>query len=166
MLAFKQNVFYFLELILSWDSPSSDCCVFDQQTHACPCARMVKNDEKHLKIMKKYLFHHAYERLMKKNKEKSLLVSDWEWLPKAGWHPNAGCSFGILLFFVLFPTCTSHVHYDIFWKTLLRMTPNVLWKLYYTSLIYWIEPVSWCESCTPYSSKTHWIGKIGFQKYF
>ena len=110
MLAFKQNVFYFLELILSWDSPSSDCCVFDQQTHACPCARMVKNDEKHLKIMKKYLFHHAYERLMKKNKEKSLLVSDWEWIPKAGWHPNAGCSFRILFFFVLFSTWASHVH--------------------------------------------------------
>ena len=43
---------------------------------------MVKNDEKHSKIMKKYLFYHVYERLMKKNKEKSLLVSDWERLPK------------------------------------------------------------------------------------
>ena len=43
---------------------------------------MVENDEKHSKIMKKYLFYHVYERLMKKNEEKSLLVSNWEWLPK------------------------------------------------------------------------------------
>ena len=37
---------------------------FDQQTHACACIRMVENDEKHWKMMKKYLFHHVRERLM------------------------------------------------------------------------------------------------------
>ena len=53
---------------------------FDQRTHACARVRMVKSDRKHSKIMKKYLFNHAYERLMymKKNEEKSVLVSDWE----------------------------------------------------------------------------------------
>ena len=49
-------------------------------------------------------------RLMKKNEEKSLLVSIWEWLPKLGWHRKAGCSLEMLLFFVLFSTCASHMH--------------------------------------------------------
>ena len=35
---------------------------FDQQTHACACIRMVENDQKHSKMSKKYLFHHAYKR--------------------------------------------------------------------------------------------------------
>ena len=43
---------------------------------------MVGNDEKHLKVMKKVPFascvQKAHVRLMKKNEEKSLLVSDWE----------------------------------------------------------------------------------------
>ena len=81
--------------------------------------RMVENDEKHSKMSKKYLFYHAHKRLTKKNKEKSLLVSNWEWLP------IAGCSFGILLLFELFSTCTSRAHDDVLWKTLLRMTQNV-----------------------------------------
>ena len=44
---------------------------FDQQTHACACVRMVENDEKHKKMMKKYLLVHAHERLAKKKEEKS-----------------------------------------------------------------------------------------------
>ena len=87
---------------------------FDQQTHAWACIGMVEIDEKHSKIMKKVPFSscvlEAHVRLMKENEEKSLLVSDWEWLPKAGWHPNPGCSFEILFFFVLFSTFASHVH--------------------------------------------------------
>ena len=55
---------------------------FDQQTHACACVRMVENNNKHLIMMKKVPFssctQEAHERLTKKNKEKSLLVSDWE----------------------------------------------------------------------------------------
>ena len=54
--------------------PSGKVCpcvvYFDQQTHACACIHMVENDQKHWIIMKKYLFHHAYERLMKKKEEK------------------------------------------------------------------------------------------------
>ena len=38
--------------------------------------------------------------------------------------------------------------------------------LCYASLIYWIVMVSWCESCTPYSSKTKIKNKIGFHKHF
>ena len=65
---------------------------FDQQMHACACVRMIKNDEKHCRMMKKVPFpscpQEAHVRRMKKNGEKSLLISDWEWLPKAGWHLN------------------------------------------------------------------------------
>ena len=72
---------------------------FNQKTHACAWVRMVEINWKHWKMMKKVPFpsytREAHKRLTKKNEEKSLLVSDWEWLPKAGWHPKAGCSFGI-----------------------------------------------------------------------
>ena len=44
------------------------------------------------------------------------------WLATWGWFN------GKMFFFVLFSTCASCVHNDIFWKTLLRMTQNVLWK--------------------------------------
>ena len=48
---------------------------FDQQTHACACVRMVENDKKHSKMMKKVLFllfaREAHVRRMKKNEEKS-----------------------------------------------------------------------------------------------
>ena len=37
---------------------------------------------------------------------KNLLISNWEWLPKAGRHPKADYSLGILLFFALFSTWT------------------------------------------------------------
>ena len=71
------------------------CCVF-RLANARFC--MVKNDEKHWKMMKKVTFpscaQEAHVRRMKKNEEKSLLVCNSEWLSKAG------CSFGILLFFV------------------------------------------------------------------
>ena len=36
---------------------------FDQRTHACACLRMVENNQKHKKMIKKYIFLHAYERL-------------------------------------------------------------------------------------------------------
>ena len=52
----------------------------------------------------------AHVRRMKKNKEKSLLVSDWEWLPKAGWHPKSGFSFGFLSFFFMGLTWASRTH--------------------------------------------------------
>ena len=110
----------------------------DFLTQLCLLCKMIKNTQK---CFKKYLFHHTHKRLTRgswwkthKNEEKSLLVSDWEWLPKAGQHPNAGCSFGIFGFFVLFSTCTSRVDDDVLWKTLLRMTQNVPWKTYYACL--------------------------------
>ena len=51
---------------------------FEERTHACACVCMVENNEKHSKIMNKYLYYHAYKRLIKKNEEKSLLVQDWD----------------------------------------------------------------------------------------
>ena len=88
----------------------NSCCVFRP---ANACIRMVKNDEKHWKMMKKVPFPlcawEAHVRPMKKNEEKNLLVS--------GWHPNASCSFRILLFFSFF----LHEH-------LMCMTQNVFWK--------------------------------------
>ena len=67
---------------------------------AFACLKTMKNTQS--KIIKNYLFHHI--RLTKKNKEKSLLFSDWEWLPNASWDPNTSCSFGILLFLIVFLT--------------------------------------------------------------
>ena len=53
---------------------------FDQQTHACACVRMVENDQKHKKIMKKVPFcsctPEAHERLTKKNKEKIIMYAN------------------------------------------------------------------------------------------
>ena len=49
---------------------------FDQGTHACTCVCMVENNEKHLKIIRKIPFPSCS--CMKKNEEKSLLVSNWE----------------------------------------------------------------------------------------
>ena len=52
---------------------------FDQQMHACACICMFKNDQKHLKIIKKLPFSscipEAHVRLTKKNEEKSLSVN-------------------------------------------------------------------------------------------
>ena len=98
---------------------------FDQRMHACACVCMVENDQKHSKMSKKVPFssctQEAHERLSMKNEEKSLLVSDWEWLPKAGWHPNAGCSFGILFFlFLLLHGRLMCMTQNVFWKTMLR----------------------------------------------
>ena len=68
---------------------------FDQQRHACACICVVKNKENHWKIMKKVLFsswaQEAHIKLM--------LVSDWEWFPKAG------CSYffnDFPMFFIVF----------------------------------------------------------------
>ena len=85
---------------------------FDQQMHACAC--MVENDKKHWKMMKKVPFpscaREAHVRLVKKNKEKSLLVSGWEWLPKAGCYAShaqdgKGTFFMIFECFLSFSTC-------------------------------------------------------------
>ena len=93
------------------------CCVFcpgqeRMLVHAFAWSKTIKNTRK---WVKKYLSsaREAHVRLTKKNEEKqkkSLLVSYWEWLPKAGWHPKAGYSFGILLFFDCFSTWPSHVY--------------------------------------------------------
>ena len=70
-------------------------------TSECMLAHQ-KNDQKHKKMMKKVPFssctRETHIRLMKKKEEKILLVSDWEWLPKAGWHLKAGCSFGFFFY--------------------------------------------------------------------
>ena len=70
---------------------------FDQQTHVFTWSKTMKNIQK---SWKKYRFHHAHRGSWRKIEEKSLLVSDWEWLPKASCHPKAGCSFGITFFFI------------------------------------------------------------------
>ena len=36
---------------------------FDQRTHACAYVHMVENNEKRLKITKKYFFYRTHERL-------------------------------------------------------------------------------------------------------
>ena len=75
---------------------------FDQQTHAFAWSKTIKNIKKiSKKVPLSSCTQEAHIRLAKKN-EKILLVSDWEWLPKSGWHPNAGCSFRIL--FVMYQT--------------------------------------------------------------
>ena len=43
---------------------------FNQRMHAWACIRMVEIDEKHLKIMKKYLFHHDTRGSCKAHEEK------------------------------------------------------------------------------------------------
>ena len=50
---------------------------------------------------------------------KSLLVSDWEWLPNAVWHPKVGNSCRILLFLIIF-IHESYVSLSCAW-----------WKRYY-----------------------------------
>ena len=79
-------------------STMTGCCVF-QPAEAClhmhwhgrKWSKTFENNEKST-----FFIMHM---LTKKNEKKSLLVSDWEWLPKAGWNLKAGCSFGILLSF-------------------------------------------------------------------
>ena len=63
---------------------------FNQQIHACSCIRMVENNEKHLKIMKKYLFYHEHQRCIKKNEEKKFVgqqlgVTPKSWLAPKSW---------------------------------------------------------------------------------
>ena len=62
----------------------------------------------------------AYVEKWRKKEENSLLVSDWEWLLKAGWHLNAGCSFGILLFLQFFYILNASDRCKHFWKNILR----------------------------------------------
>ena len=81
-----------------------DVVYFDQQTHTCACVRMVKNDKKAFENEEKVPFLSCARGSCKTHEEKSLLVSDWEWLPKAG------CSFGFLLFFFMRLTWASCAH--------------------------------------------------------
>ena len=98
--------------------------------HAFAWSKTIKNIQKWLE---KYFFHHAHERLtrglrrkMKKNEENSLLVSDWEWLLKAGWHLKAGCSFGIFIIFLCFwsfSTMRTHAQACIRWSKYTTVIP-------------------------------------------
>ena len=55
----------FLLLFELFEKRDADFVVyFDQQTQDCACVGMVKNNSKHSKIMKKYLFLYARKRLM------------------------------------------------------------------------------------------------------
>ena len=52
---------------------------FDQRTHACPSVCMGENNKKHWKMVPfPSCAREAHVRSMKKNEEKSLLVSNWE----------------------------------------------------------------------------------------
>ena len=57
--------------------------------HACACVRMVHNNEKHSKIVKKEPLYHLHELVGQR-----LGVSPKSWLTPANW---SGCSFGILI---------------------------------------------------------------------
>ena len=46
---------YFISIDFEEKNYTQLLCIFDQQMHACACLRMVKNDEKHWKMMKKWL---------------------------------------------------------------------------------------------------------------
>ena len=51
---------------------------FDQQTHACACVHMVKNNEKHLKMIKKVLLssytRETHVRLMQEHDKNAFLA--------------------------------------------------------------------------------------------
>ena len=53
--------------------------------HAYACVCMVENDQKHLKIMKKYLFHHAH----KEKRKKSFVGQQLGVTPKSWSTPNS-----------------------------------------------------------------------------
>ena len=91
-----QQFFMFIGFICTFVFIDSLLCISTSKcmlAHAFAWLKMIKNIQK---SWKKYISHQTHKRLMKKNKEKSFLVSDWEWLPKTG------CSFGIFVFFLLF----------------------------------------------------------------
>ena len=76
------------------------CCVFCPVNSCLGMHSHVQNRlKKHKKIMKStFLIMHTIgsRKAHIENEEKSLLVSDWEWLLKAGWHLKTSCLFGIL----------------------------------------------------------------------
>ena len=82
-----------------------------------------KTFENHEKVPFPSCVREAHVRLMKKTEEKSLLGSNWEWLPKAGWHPKTGCSFGILLFLIVFFSRAFH-------EPLVHMMKKVLFMFF------------------------------------
>ena len=101
---------------LIWNETRQDGCCVVQPANACLPMRLhgqkqqktLENDEKStFFIMRMRGTQEANE----EKRKKSLLVSDWEWLPKAGWHLKAGCSFGILLFSWPFLTMRMHANY-------------------------------------------------------
>ena len=108
-------------------------------TIAFAWSKMMENIQKLLKVPFSSCVREAHVRLVKKNEEKSLLVSDWEWLPKAGWHPNVGCSFGILLnFFLHFSSCVSD-------EPLMRMMEKVLFH-HFTMFFIVFDHANTCAS--------------------
>ena len=76
----------------------------------------------------------AQIRLVQKNVEKSLLVSNWEWLPKASWHPKAGCSLGILLFQKNSKWASTFWLSTGFWESLPLADQQTFFFLFYVSL--------------------------------
>ena len=88
-------------------SSEHQCCVF-WPANACG-VRMVKNIGKWWKSTFSIKHTRSHVRCTKKNKEKRLLVSDWEWLPKAGWHH-------FQMFFLSFPTVQMHVKACVRWS--------------------------------------------------
>ena len=109
----------------------------------------------------------AHVRLMKKNEEKSLLVSHWEWLPKAGWHPKGGCLFGIQIFFIILDhanACASMCSLVKIHNTgQLISGSNIrdLWHFFsllasrHHSNSFWIHFRQWQEGCKQTSGKDH-----------
>ena len=144
ILDYKLSLSWYLQVTILY------VVYFDQQMHAQSI------------ITKKVTFsscvREAHVRLMKKNGEKKF-VGQWlgvtpkSWLtPKRWlliWNFVVFCSF-----FYMGVPCA--------WRKMFSE------KLCYSSLIYWIEPVTWCEFCTPYSSKTKWTFKTTpvFQWWF
>ena len=80
---------------------SITCCVFRPAW---------KKFENHEKVNFLTCVQEVHLRCVNENEEKSLLVSDWEWLPKAGWHPKASFFHDFQMFFIVFDhasTCAS-----------------------------------------------------------
>ena len=87
---------------------------------------------------KKYLFHHAHKRLMwdawRKTKKK-FVCQQLRVTPKS-WHPNAGCSFGIFLFFVLFSTwaCLTQSTFSSFYNVFHAFAGRNTQQLYFNCI--------------------------------
>ena len=103
---------------------------FDQWTH---CWKQWKTLENHQKVP----FSSCKWESHVENQGKSLLVSDWVWLPNPGWHPKAGYSWQIWLVFIFF----QH-------EALMSMKQNAFLDRYFWP----IEPIIICpfHGCQDY----------------